>query len=310
MIEREPVLLVEGAIIERLRRRADVHLDPRIENAGLIYDPAGRTALEEIYRGYIDVGRAFGLPMIILTPTWRANPDRLAAAGLGDRDVNGDGFRFLDSIRRSFGAYADRILIGGLMGCAGDAYDPEEALSEDRAATFHRTQALALADAGVDFLMAATLPAASEAVGIAKAMADCGVPYVPSFVIRPAGTLLDGTPLHQVVTRIDTDVEPAPLGYMVNCVHPTVLAEALTREAEVSPDLRSRMLGLQANASTLSPEELDNLDHVDETGSPEAFAREMLALHRQFGLKILGGCCGTDERHIRCIAEQQASRAA
>lgn len=297
------VLLTEGAIVERLRRGTGIRLDPHVVNAGMIYEPEGRAALERIYRGYIDIGQAFGLHMILLTPTWRANPDRLRAAGLADRDVNGDGFRFLDSIRQSYGDYADRVFIGGLMGCAGDAYDPAEALAQEKAASFHRTQAQALADAGVDFLLASTLPAAGEAVGIAAAMASCGIPYIPSFIIRPTGTLLDGTPLHEVVARIDTDVDPAPLGYMVNCTHPSVFAEAMERETGRSPSLSKGMLGLQANASALSPEELDNLDHVDKAESPEEFAEAMLKVHRRFGIKILGGCCGTDDRHIRCIAE-------
>jgi homocysteine S-methyltransferase len=225
---------------------------------------------------------------------------------LADRDVNADAVRFLSTIRRSYGDFAERVLIGGLMGCAGDAYRPDEALPENRAAELHLPQARALSEGGADFLMAATLPAADEAAGIAAAMSGCDVPCVPSFIIRPTGTLLDGTPLGEAVSRIDDATVPTPLGYMVNCTHPAVYTEAVDRELCRSPELARRLLGLQANASALSPEELDGLHRLDEAGAPEAFAEAMLGVRRRFGVKILGGCCGTDGRHIRCIAERIA----
>jgi homocysteine S-methyltransferase len=306
-VSNNPVVLTAGALIERLRRDEGVRLDPHIENAGLIYDPGGRAALEGLYRQYLDIGQTYDLPMVVCTPTWRASPERLRAAGFSDRDdVNGDGFRFLSAIRESYGAYARRVCIGGLMGCANDAYKPEVALSEDEAGAYHEHQARALSEAGVDFLMAATLPAVSEAAGIATAMAGYGVPYTLSFVLRPTGTLLDGTPLIEAVARIDSGAHPAPLGYMVNCVHPTVFAEALSRAISLSAGVGERVIGLEANISARSPEELDDLDHIDEADSPEALADGMLDAHRRFGVKILGGCCGTDDRHIRCMAERIA----
>ena len=299
------VILAEGAVIERLRRDGGVEPDPHILHAGLVYQPAGKETLERIYREYLDVGRAYDLPMIVFAPTWRASPERLRAAGFPARqDVNGDGVRFLSGIRDSYGSYAKKVFVGGLMACRGDAYDSGEALSEQEAASFHKPQVDALARAGVDFLMAATLPAASEATGLARAMATVKLPYLLSFVVRPTGTLLDGTPLDEAVARIDSQVKPPPLGYMVNCVHPTVFAEVMDRMISRSAELGRRVIGLQANTSTRSPEELDDLDHLDAAGEPEAFAEGMLAVHRRFGTRILGGCCGTDARHIRCIAER------
>lgn len=297
-------ILTEGAFIERLRRDPEIHLDPHIEHAALIYDAHGNANLARLYRQYLDIGRAFGLPMVVFTPTWRASPARLSAAGFfNTAQVNRDGFAFVSAIRESYGSYADRIYIGGLTGCRGDAYRPEESLSEEEATAYHRPQVQALSDAGADFLMAATLPAVTEAVGIARAMAGCGIPYLLSFPVRPTGTLLDETPLYEAISRIDSMADPLPFGYMVNCVHPTVFAEALERAIGQCPEIRERVVGLQANTSTLSPEELDNLDHLDEGDDPETFAEAMLNVWQRFGLRILGGCCGTDERHIRRIAE-------
>lgn len=128
--------------------------------------------------------------MLLSTPTWRAGRQRITAVGLTGRDLNGDNSRFLAELRDSYGDYAQQVAICGPMSCRGDAYSPAEAAAE-----FHTWQADALAAAGVDFLLAATLPALSEAIGLAQAQAATGQPYVISFVARPEGTLLDGTPL-------------------------------------------------------------------------------------------------------------------
>ncbi len=300
-IARLPVTITEGAVIERLRRDTAGTLEPHVLNAALIYDEQGRTRLGSIYRSYLAIGRDSDLPMIVFTPTWRANPERCAAAGLAGRDVNGDGFRFLAAIRAEYGAYAGKVWIGGLTGCRGDAYDSTEALSENEATEFHRPQLAALAAAGVDFLMAATLPAASEALGIARAMAERSLPYFLSFVIRPTGTLLDETPLDEMIAQVDRGVSPPPLGYWVNCVHPTVFAAAMERITSRSSTTMQRIVGLQGNTSRRTPEELDGCTQLDPE-EPEEFARDMLGNHRRYGTRILGGCCGTDARHIAAIA--------
>lgn len=299
-----PVILTEGALIERLRRNPAVKLNPHIAHAGLVYDALGRAALRTIYRQYMDIGRSADLPLLTCAPTWRANPVRLRQAGFDDRtDVNGDCVRFVTSIRAEYGAYADRIFVGGLMSCQGDAYRPAEALPAGEAASFHRFQAKALAAAGVDFLLASTLPAASEAFGLARAMAECGLPYALSFVLRPSGAMLDGTPLYQAIATIDSTVDPSPFFYMANCVHPTVFETAFAAQISQAPAVSRRVIGLQANTSTKSPEELDNLPALDAE-EPEPFADAMVGLHHWFGIKILGGCCGTDDRHIAAIARR------
>lgn len=301
-IRNAPVILTEGSLIERLRRDSAVQLDPHVLHASMIYDEAGRETLTGLYRQYLDIGRDHDLPLIVGTPTWRANPERLRAAKLDtDSDVNADAARFVAATCARYCAYAERVFIGGLMGPRGDAYQAADALSVEDAATFHRAQAHALAAGGVDFLMAATLPALSEAHGLARAMSRCAVPYILSFVLRPAGTLLDDTPLHEAIAQIDAEVRPSPLGYMVNCVHPRAFAEAVAAQTRLNPAVRERLIGLQANTSVRSPEELDGLEQL-EGETPEAFAEQMLEVHRQHGTRILGGCCGTDDRHIRCLA--------
>ena len=295
------VALMEGAVIERLRRDEHIELDPRVLNIGLLYESRGRAALSSIYHQYLCVGRDYGLPSIVCTPTWRASPERLQAAGYPDcAAVNQDAVHFLQAIRDSFHVYGDAIMVGGLIGCRGDAYDPADALDSKEAFQYHRTQGAALANAGVDLLLAATLPAMTEALGMARALARTACPYVLSVVVRPEGTLLDGTPLCDFVARVDREASPPPLGYAVNCVHPTNFATAMT-SGNVTAATCERIIGLQANTSLLSPEELDESTHLDGA-EPEEFAALMAAAVRMFGLRYVGGCCGTDARHIRAIA--------
>jgi len=160
-----PVILGEGAVIERLRRSSGIRLDDHVVNSALIYQATGRLTLEAICRQYLEIGQRYNLPLLLSTPTWRAGRDRIAAAGLAGRDLNGDNFRFLAELRNSYGDYARQVSICGLMSCRGDAYKPAEALTASAAAEFHAWQADSLAASGVDVLLASTLPALSEAIG-------------------------------------------------------------------------------------------------------------------------------------------------
>jgi homocysteine S-methyltransferase len=148
-------------------------------------------------------------------------------------------------------------------------------------------------------LRGATLPAMSEALGLAGLLAECGKPYVLSFIIRPDGTLLDGNALDRVVHTIDDSVGTPPVFYALNCVHPSIVISALE---QLPATVTERLWGLLANAAALSPEQLDCATTMiaDE---PEPFAAKMLDLKMRYGMKILGGCCGTDQRHIQAIVD-------
>ncbi|PLY11592.1 MAG: homocysteine methyltransferase [Desulfuromonas sp.] len=300
VLSEEPVILGEGALIERLRRDSDCELDPELVNSAFIYRQAQRQALETIYRQYLDIGREAGLPLLLSTATWRASRERIARAGYAGEDVNGDNYRFLDQLRRGYGDYAEQVLICGLLSCRGDAFNPQEALSVEEGRRFHSWQAEQLAASAADFILAATLPALSEATGLAQALAATGKPYVVSFVLRPAGTLLDGTPLQTAIATLDERATPAPLAYMANCTHASNFRSAM---GHVDAECRKRMVGLFANTAVLSPEELDDAPEVISE-EPQRFAADVASLKGDFGMQILGGCCGTDDRHIRALAAQ------
>jgi S-methylmethionine-dependent homocysteine/selenocysteine methylase len=307
MIAVSTVLLTEGSVVERINRDSSVNLDPHICHSGLIYDSKGKAVLKKIYMEYLDIGKRYNIPILSLAPTWRANPERIKKSAFGKyENINQDCVNFLKGIRESYSKYSKLIFIGGMMACRGDAYRPQEALSKVAAALFHQEQAACLAESGADFIKAATLPAVSEAYGIASAISSHKIPYILSFVIKPDGTILDGTPLHEAIELIDSEIEPQPLFYMVNCVHPTIFEQAMAKEIIFSKKITDRLLGFQANTSSKSPDELDNLAYLD-TSDPEEFSASMISLHNRFGLKILGGCCGSDSTHITAIAKRICS---
>lgn len=298
------LILTEGAIVERLRRNPQVDLDPFVANASLLYTKEGRQALSSLWREYLDIAQKHDLEILLYTPTWRVNGERLTLARLPEVDqVATDAFLFLDAIRSEYGEFRRKIFLGGLIGCKGDAYAPQEALGVDEAEAFHQSHVTAFARSGIDFLLASTLPALSEAVGMAKAMANADIPYGISFVLRSNGNLLDGTPLADAIAAIDGSVNKPPVAYFANCVHPDNLNLALTAAVALHPEIQNRFIGLQGNASRKSPEELDKSAMLD-VDDPADFACAMHALREKFSLSVLGGCCGTDNRHIAAIAEQ------
>ena len=280
--------------MERLRRSGKVSLHERLVHAQLIYDDVGRGLLRAIYREYMAIAERAGLPLLTCTPTWRTNRERVFESEVRET-INEDAVEFLQEVRREFSSRADQVLIGGLIGCKNDCYRPSEGLTEIEAEEFHGWQIESLAGARCDYLMATTLPAVPEAVGIARAMAGHGVPYMISFVIDRDGRVLDGTDLGTAIARTDEGSNPAPIGYMINCAYPTFLDLE-----ELTPSTWARIVGFQANASSLDHAELDSACELQADDVDDWSAR-MVELNRKYGVKILGGCCGTSAQHLDSI---------
>ncbi len=295
-LSRGEVLLTEAAVVERMRREFRVPADDRLAYGGAIYDERARGALRQIYGGYIEVARRHALPLLLASSTRRSSAERIAASRFAGRDVIEDWIAFLREVR---GGDRGEVYLGGLLGSRGDAYRPQEALPALEALAFHRAQCRAFLDAGADYLLAATLPALSEALGLAAAMSETGLPFIISFVVDRSGSLLDGTPLGVAMATID-DASP-PLCYMVNCVHPANVLAGLASHPNQAESALARLKGVQANTSTLSPVELDDSADLQRDGA-DALVEAMLALRREHAFQIFGGCCGTDATHLEKIA--------
>lgn len=292
------ILITEGSIYERLRRFPNLALDLQVANAGLIYEPESAKILGNIVQEYLAVGKQFGLPMITLTNTWRANKERVAQSQYKTKNINVDCTKFYRELIKDLNSL-EPVYLGGLMGCRGDAYKAEESLSEKAAYEFHSKQATDLAAGGADFLFASTLPAFEEAKGLARAMAETGLPYILSFVLRADGTLLDGISLKEAITEIDNLGISRPIRFMINCSHTSAFRAAYPHFSAVS----TRVAGLQANTSARDPLELDGIDEL-ETEEPRSFGVAMSKLREDFKIQVLGGCCGTGTEHIEALARE------
>jgi homocysteine S-methyltransferase len=298
LLDKHDLILMEAAVVERLRRGGLVELHPGVVHAPLLYDESGRHELRTVYQSYIDIAREAGLPLLLCTPTWRASRERVYESEISS-DVNHDAVRFMNTLRDAQGAANVTIKIGGLIGCKNDCYRPGEGLAAIEAEKFHSWQISRLAEAGIDFLIAETLPNVHEATGIAKAMAATKVPYIISFVINRRGCVLDGTTLWEAARIIDGAVDSKPLGFMVNCAHPTFL-----EAARQPPELFTRLIGYKSNASSLDHADLDGASRL-QADDVSRWGDEMLVLNRTYGVKILGGCCGTGVDHLKYLAENR-----
>ncbi len=298
-----PVILGEGSMYERLRRGGGHAFDPDIAYAGMLYDQTGRQVLAATHREYLDIGQRYKLPMVAGTPTWRAGASRIAKSVHAGKPVNVDACHFMKKLRDSYGLEAAPILIAGVTGPFGDGYKPDEAPDTDAAVSIHKPQIDALAEAGVDFYKVQTLPSFAEARGIARALQTTGLPYVLSFVIRRDGCILDGTPLDLAIEKIDEESQNPPSSYAVNCVHTSVFSAAYETINERNPTAAARILGIDANTSAKTPEELDGLTEID-TEAPHDFGENVAELSKNFGIAYLGGCCGSSTEHISSLAER------
>ncbi len=190
---RTPLFMMEGALGERLKRESGLCFDEQIAMARLVRSEQGRKALTSLWREYREIANEFSLPFLAATPTRRANRERMKKAGEDERLI-GENVRLLQKVRALDGG---EMYIGGLMGCRGDAYTGWDALDADQSYRFHAWQAGAFADAGADYLFAGIMPTVREAAGMARAMADTGLPYMISFTIRR-----DGRYLRSMVKRL------------------------------------------------------------------------------------------------------------
>jgi homocysteine S-methyltransferase len=287
------LLITDGGMETTLVHHEGIEL-PEFAAFPLLDRPEGRSALARYYAPYIEVARAHGARFQLDTPTWRANRDWGARLGYDraalDR-VNRDAVTFA---RELAAANPDvDVRVSGLVGPRGDGYVVGERMQADEAQAYHAEQIGSLA--GADVISALTLTYADEAVGIARAAADAGLPAIISFTVETDGRLPDQSALGEAIEAVDAATGGAPEAFMVNCAHPTHFDSALVG------GWTERIRGLRANASQLSHAELDAADELDAGDPAELAARYLELRERLPELSILGGCCGTDSRHVAAI---------
>lgn len=272
---------------------------PAFASFPLLDSEEGRARLATYYRAFIDTAVEQGMGFVAETPTWRANPDWAASLGYDAADLdraNRKAVAFCRSMLDGAGCAAG--FVSGNIGPRGDGYEPGTQMRADEAAAYHSTQIRSFAAAGADLVSAFTLSYVEEAVGVATAAARAGLPSVVSFTVETDGRLPSGESLADAIRRTDEATGTSPLYYMVNCAHPTHFSEVIDGD-----DWSLRIRAVRANASRMSHAELDAAEELDD-GDPAELAAEYRALRARLPrLAVIGGCCGTDHRHVAAIAE-------
>ena len=274
---------------------------PMFEAFVLADSEQGRAALRAYFDRYVATAVEHGTGFILESPTWRANPDWGARLGYDPRRlaaINRAAIAMMGEIREVYETARTPIVISGAIGPRGDGYDPGTVMSPWEAEAYHAWQIGVFADAGADLVSAFTLTNVSEAIGVARAAKAAGMPCVISFTLETDGKLPTGEGLAAAIASVDRETNYGPAYYMINCAHPDHFSDVLDQDAAWMRRLR----GLRANASRKSHAELDNSTELD-AGDRHELGHLYAELLRRFPhINVLGGCCGTDHRHVACIS--------
>lgn len=267
----------------------------------LLRTPEGEAALRKYFQTYIDLARTTGTGLVLETATWRASADwgtKLGYTREALADANRKAVALLEELRSQQPAEQKPIVISGCVGPRGDGYVPDTAMSVEAAEAYHRDQIQTFAGTAADMVCAITMNYAEEAAGIALAARSAEMPVALSFTVETDGRLPTGQPLKEAIEQVDEITAKYPVYYMINCAHPSHFEGLLDESAPWT----KRIHGLRANASRMSHAELNESPTLD-SGNPEELGQDYARLRRRLTqINVMGGCCGTDHRHIEQIA--------
>lgn len=277
---------------------------PEFASIDLIRTERGRKALESYYRGYLELAKRCRHNFVLESPTWRSNPDWVEPLGYSMDEMDGYNRAAVLMMARLKAEYESRdmeIVISGCIGPRSDGYNPAMIMSADEARRYHAHQIGVFARVGVDCVTAITMGYPAEAIGIVLAAQDEKVPSIISFTVETDGRLVTGQNLKDAIETVDAETGHGPAYYMINCAHPSHFEKVLGDEAWVS-----RIRGIRANASRCSHAELDEAEELD-IGNPDELARDYSRMTAAMPhINVVGGCCGTDIRHLEKIMEYRA----
>jgi S-methylmethionine-dependent homocysteine/selenocysteine methylase len=290
------LFLTDGGLETTLIFHRGIDL-PAFAAFDLLKDEQGTEALRRYYAPYAELAREHGVGLVLESPTWRANPDWATQLGytLDRLDfVNRQSIALLEAIRDSYETDRTPVVISGCVGPRGDGYVAGALMTAEEAEAYHVIQIGTFAGTAADMVCAITMTYAEEAIGVARAARANGMPVAISFTLETDGRLPSGQPLAEAIAQVDDETGGGPDYFMINCAHPTHFEDVL----EPGAPWLDRIRGLRANASRKSHAELDESTELDE-GDPVELATQYQALGARLpSLTVLGGCCGTDHRHV------------
>lgn len=268
----------------------------------LLKDAEGVKSLRKYFRTYASLAQKYKVGFVLESPTWRANSDWGAKLGYSETalaEANQQAIKLVSKIRNEFENNTTKIVISGCVGPRGDGYNPTDVMNAEEAKQYHMAQIKTFSETDADMITAITMNYVEESIGIARAAKSANMPSAISFTVETDGKLPTGQTLKDAIENVDEATSNAPAYYMINCAHPLHFADTLI----ANESWTKRIRGLRANASTKSHTELNESTELDE-GNPLEFGRQHRELLNKLkNINILGGCCGTDHRHIEEICK-------
>lgn len=272
----------------------------------LLADDEGTETLRAYFDDYFAIARERDLGLLLDTVTWRASRDWGEQLGYSPDDIEAVNRRAVvlaHEIRARHQADGTPTAVAGCVGPRRDGYSADDLMSSADAELYHSVQIETLADAGADFISALTLTNTDEAVGIARAAEAAGIPAAISFTVETDGRLPTGQTLRYAIEETDAETGGSPAYYMVNCAHPTHFADVLD-----GGDWVERIRGVRANGSPKSHAELDEADELDSDEPAVLAACHRAVFERLPNLNVVGGCCGTDHRHVAALSSARLAQ--
>lgn len=268
----------------------------------LLNDPRGVECLRDYHRKVVEASVGNGFGVINEGLHYRSSRDWGELIGFSKdalEEINIRGIEFYRDFAREYETEETPMLVGGVIGPRGDAYNvgrtPDAAEAED----YHSEQIQTFKKAGADLVTAATFSSVEEVIGLARAARAAEMPVVISFFVARGGKLKGGETLEDAIAQVDAATGHAPAYYMVNCTHPTEFEPGLTEG-----DWTRRLGGFMPNAVAMETLDLCKLGHLED-GDPEELGGQMARLAERFPhINVWGGCCGTDGRHFGEITRQ------
>jgi S-methylmethionine-dependent homocysteine/selenocysteine methylase len=294
------IFLTDGGLETTLIFHEGLEL-PEFAAFYLLKSEEGIEHLREYYRKYAALALDYGAGFVLESVTWRANSDWGKKLGLTEKelaDLNRKAIDFLSEIRDELETEKSKMVISGCIGPRGDGYVPTDLMTAEEAENYHAPQVKIFSSTQADLISAFTINYVEEAIGIVRVAEKAGMPVVISFTVETDGKLPTGQTLREAIESVDAATNNYPAYYMINCAHPTHFEEAL----EAGEAWTKRIRGVRANSSVKSHAELDESTELDE-GNPRELGQQYRQLLRKLtNLRVLGGCCGTDFRHVKEIA--------
>jgi len=292
--------LTEGGTETELMYKHGFEL-PHFAMFPLLDNPKAVSKMREMFRSYLDVAAEHDFCALMGGLDYRASPDwgdLLGYSPASLSDANLQSIEFLRELANEYSSQVPEILIQGLIGPRGDAYERNETISENEAEDYHSVQLETLKKANVDSALAITFNNIPESVGVARAAAKIGVPLAISLTLDSNSKLHSGPSLADAITAIDEQTNQAPEYFLINCSHP------LEFEPAIEPgDWIQRVRGVRPNASKMDKMALCQIGYLED-GDPEELGRLCGDLARQYPhMDIWGGCCGTWDNHLNEIAK-------